>query len=285
MIDYEKLKKAHELANKLESPYYAEFIMSAYHNEYTINNSESPAYEIAFFITESLDNFITKLQELTMSKPKYKIGDKVWHLNDEYEPSLLFIEDIDYDSDAMYMDSNDNWWHEEQLYPSRESLIDAQIAYWTALKQEQIVPIEDMKPEFEGEVKGFDTHKCNQDSVKSFSIRDFDDEMEAGKCEHEYVPSAGGGGSVPYSETKQCIKCGESKTFITHQANKCRHEYIRIVNGDVFCNYCMPEKPCEHESDGITYVQSVGGAWRKEDSPLYQNVMHCKCKKCGEFYR
>lgn len=118
----------------------------------------------------SIDDLITKLEELTQPKPKYKIGDKAWYLSDEYEPFLLFIEDIDYDSDVMYMDSNDNWWHEEQLYPSRESLIDAQIEYWKGMKQEQIVPIEEMKPPFEGEVKGF---RC------------FDDEAEGKECEHE----------------------------------------------------------------------------------------------------
>ncbi|HAU1312530.1 TPA: hypothetical protein F8R99_14185 [Legionella pneumophila] len=192
MIDCDKLKKAHELSEKLSVITNENVIIQiTYRGEnnllFNIYQNDMSKFDSSMLCL-SLDGLIKQLEELTQPKPKYKIGDKAWYLSDEYEPFLLFIEDIDYDSDVMYMDSNDNWWHEEQLYPSRESLIDAQIEYWKGMKQEQIVPIEEMSPPFEGEVKGFDTHK---------------------PCEHErdgILYRASEHGSVA---SHRCKKCGE----------------------------------------------------------------------------
>ncbi len=125
MIDYEKLKIAHELAinNKLRLV----LTMSAeiYHELYIDGKIQ---------LFDDLDELINRLQELTKPKPKYKIYDKVWRLNDEYKPRCVLIAHIDYDNDThVYADTNEEWWLEEQLYPSKEALIQAQLDYWNSL--------------------------------------------------------------------------------------------------------------------------------------------------------
>jgi len=84
MIDYEKLKIAHELADKyckennmtlvIEANYYAGGCVNLGHTLYFGTN------EIENLERCSLDKIIAKLQELTQPKPKYEEGSKVFYL-------------------------------------------------------------------------------------------------------------------------------------------------------------------------------------------------------------
>lgn len=160
MIDYDKLKLAHELCQKLRDRYFADFIMSGYHCEYTISDSEGCIEDNPFFITESLDDFIIKLQEITKPQPKYKIGDEVWFLN-EGNIMSIHITKIDGNkySGSQFKYYYDCFLKEDRLYPSKQALIQSQIDYWTSLKKEEVSTYSEdmsMSPPFEGEIKGFE---------------------------------------------------------------------------------------------------------------------------------
>lgn len=79
------------------------------------------------------------MEEETKSGHKFKIGDTVYRLNDEDGITGCKVVDLDIGSDEMYLcvdnDSNqdENWWTEEQLYPTREALIRAQVEHWQGM--------------------------------------------------------------------------------------------------------------------------------------------------------
>src|SRR3990167_8928458 len=76
--------------------------------------------QLYFFIGEQIEKI--RSPEL---HHKYKIGQQVWRLNDEYEPQAFVVSDIDEDADETYLlDDNGGWWIEEQLYESRHELIE-----------------------------------------------------------------------------------------------------------------------------------------------------------------
>ncbi|HCJ4260064.1 TPA: hypothetical protein NR299_003216, partial [Legionella pneumophila] len=241
MIDYEKLKKAHELAGKItiDSGKRADVYVSIYDGDKIVFGI---MYDRTTYESIDIDHLLNKIEELTQPKPKYEVGDEIWFINSANKISSLVIERIDYQhpDGFYYVDKHGNYKSDKSTtFSSLELLIDSQIEYWKNLRTpeesklcpkcgnkrvadgmcwqpmcdylEEPVPIDKMSPPFEGEVKGF---RC------------FDDGLEARECEHEYAPSGGGGGSIPYSETKNCIKCGDPKTFIITQSNECSHNWI-----------------------------------------------------------
>lgn len=122
MIDYEKLKLSHELAEKTVCA-----ILYAY----------KKSYSVPFVCWIDLDQLLFEMKELNKNNCKYKIGQKVWRLNDEDEPESFIISNIECYSEEKnwyFLDDTDNCWIEEQLYPTRESLIESQIEYWKSLK-------------------------------------------------------------------------------------------------------------------------------------------------------
>ncbi|MFQ2987905.1 hypothetical protein ACKJL9_06345 [Legionella pneumophila] len=187
MIDYEKLKLAHELANKLNVKLWVNIAINAeesYPFVAWINQCNSK-HEI-----HCIDDLITKLKELTRPKPKYEIGQEIWVLVDN-EPVKSDIYRI-IEKTFEYRIDPYGWIHEDNIYPSREALIDAQIEYWHSLK-EPVNP-EDMRTEFEGE---------------KIIFRCFDDEMEVNRCEHEsdgISYRASDYGAIAHFK---CKKCGE----------------------------------------------------------------------------
>ncbi len=142
MIDYEKLKIAIDLC-KNSSIYY--FLIEFC----PVRNSD----EIAITLMDSshnrgdsmgsLDDLIENLRELTKPQPKYKIGQAVWMtvVND-------FRLDIDEDIIRNSVFKDEGWFyniksssssyliHENELFPTRESLIEAQIEYWQSMLPE-----------------------------------------------------------------------------------------------------------------------------------------------------
>lgn len=137
MIDYEKLKLAHELAYALskDTGNRCDIKVSIYFGDKPIFGYCHYGSEPNFYESMSIDDLIAKLQELTQPKPKYEIGQEVWFILDR-NIHYQKIDDISknkygewtYESNCLHL-------NEERLYPSRESLIDAQIEYWNSLKK------------------------------------------------------------------------------------------------------------------------------------------------------
>ena len=129
MIDYEKLKEAISLSKGywIKIYFFGE-------NSFEAEINETESLDVVF-VTENIDVLLEKMKELTKPKPepKYKIGHVAWILSDEYDPLEIYIKDIDLDSDELYIDSGDNCWTEEQLYPTREALIKSQLEFWNGL--------------------------------------------------------------------------------------------------------------------------------------------------------
>ncbi len=137
MIDYEKIKKAHELADKYIKSTKEEITIV-----HTFWGDNSKAYQL--FIGEvdcysesfdnlDIDDLITKLEELTRPTPKYDYGEVVWY-EDEGLINNFIITGIDKRiSDNMFCYSSINmiYVQENHLYKSRKELIEAKINFWT----------------------------------------------------------------------------------------------------------------------------------------------------------
>ncbi len=160
MIDYEKLKLLHELADK-----------AGRHLCYGLASENGCSYKAPLF----LDGLIEELQELTRAKPKYEQGQKLWRLNEENEPVSFFIIGIEkYISGACgYMDEHMDWWDENHCYSTRRDLIEAQIEHWSLKLVEESESFLTM-PKFEGAIVGFKPeceHECG-DTCPSVAITD-----------------------------------------------------------------------------------------------------------------
>lgn len=137
MIDYEKLKLAHELAEKYYNQSSYEICIE-YNQCYGCNVE----YNLILYVKtepqhfDNLDNLITKLTELTQPKPKYKIDDEVWHVI--YAREWVAMQGIVKSVNKNKCHVNGTWWPEQQIYPSRETLIEAQIEYWTKLHHKSL---------------------------------------------------------------------------------------------------------------------------------------------------
>lgn len=135
MIDYEKLKEAWELCNKLaETSYVVEFVHQGNYIEFSITDCESED-GLPYLITADIDELLCELKQLTQPQPKYKIGDEVWFYAGNQTYSFV-IEEI-YLADNEYVVASHSWHMPEQyVYSSKEQLIDDQIKCWQKMKNE-----------------------------------------------------------------------------------------------------------------------------------------------------
>lgn len=127
MIDYEKLKLAHELVNKLANSKFR-ISFGSHTDEITFSIDEK------WEIIHSIDDLIVKLQELVQPKPKYQIGQDVWVLGLKGGFHKTKIKSI-HDGGYMVIGGLDLIYSENELYQTRESLIDEQNEYWNCLKE------------------------------------------------------------------------------------------------------------------------------------------------------
>lgn len=147
MIDYEKLKLAHELATKIKNFHVVvrtNFIFpgdkdrstfACYFLDIVRQPPEHPAIEEGKF--SDLDDLIAKLRELTQSDPKYKVGDEVWaEVNKKYLSMQIEEVKIRVNSQSQWYRTNIGFCAEEHLYPSKQTLIEAQIKYWQNLQSD-----------------------------------------------------------------------------------------------------------------------------------------------------
>ncbi|MCW8457423.1 hypothetical protein OQJ16_07580 [Legionella pneumophila] len=191
MIDYEKLKEEIDVIHKR---------MYVQKDEQLNEDARALCVSVCHSL-ESIYVCLNKLKELTAPKPKYQLGEIVWLFNYEcneidcFKIDAISTKTLRYSGECCNSDFVYEEIPEKDLYPSREALIDAQIEYWKGLKQEHVVPVDEMHSNFEGEIKGF---RC------------FDEPKE---CEHEgesisswgIIKSCKGDINKPY----QCKKCGE----------------------------------------------------------------------------
>lgn len=152
MIDYEKLKLAHELCEKLAAQ--EEFVSFTYDffycqkegNRIGINlllGPDHPEFQEGFYHTENLDPLIARLQELMKTEPKYKVGDKVWVLyKNEIHNVTIYDVVMDQGHQAYYGVQIEDYgvvsYFEKELSSSKQDLIEYQIEYWTKLKTNEI---------------------------------------------------------------------------------------------------------------------------------------------------
>jgi hypothetical protein len=189
MIDYDKLKTAHELAKEASKQREYTFAVQV-----AISYTGTINYMLkAYLIDEQycfIDDLITKLQEFTQPKPKYETNQKVWYLiySEEWIPLSGKIQRIDTKSFDCLVDGN--LWPEDQLYTSRETLIDAQIEYWHKLH------CEDGRHEYCDDSSGY-KRSCLHCGKSEFevAIKSFAQES----CQHE-------GGNTTGTE-QICDKC------------------------------------------------------------------------------
>ena len=139
MIDYEKLKEMHELANKWSKDNGLMMIFShrfgATHNDFKLQYQGIDDY------FETLDNLITKLRELTQHEHKFKIGDTIWYLDEKNDPDYIKIDSISYfNYTVLYKSKDENFSisHRHDLYATRNELIKSQIEYWHKLLHSEI---------------------------------------------------------------------------------------------------------------------------------------------------
>ena len=149
MINYNKLKLAHELAEKITKTninYRCDIVVSYEYEEagpafiIDINNNGEPEF---WWSCDNIDSLIGKLQELTAPKPKYEAGQEVWFIDGDCKPSMANITGTDYnEQEEEYRYGLDNFEYadcsESELYLSREALINSQIDYWKKLKMQRI---------------------------------------------------------------------------------------------------------------------------------------------------
>ncbi len=114
MIDYEKLKLAHELAEECDMQIWF---------------TASSRKDYGATAIMDIDDLIAKITELTQPKPKYK---DAWYLSDNGKLPLC----TKVHAGAYYAmcDETDIGALGKTMYPSKEALIDAQIEYWQSLK-------------------------------------------------------------------------------------------------------------------------------------------------------
>jgi hypothetical protein len=159
MIDYEKLKQAHDLAEKYTLDKEWDeliYIMIGFGKldlrysliiykdgvDQDINTTEDCQF------TYDIDELISKLQELTAPKPKYEFGVTLFYAkngNEICELKTRLVDSYFKDNNTFFIYSDDKWdgeegpWIDEyRLHLSKEALIDGQIDYWSSLKTEEI---------------------------------------------------------------------------------------------------------------------------------------------------
>jgi hypothetical protein len=146
MIDYEKLKIAHELAHtyafngkEITSVLASTRLVSSNVIEYLIEFYGNEKYQE--FASTNIDDIIGKLTELTQPnepKPKYEVGQEVWVIGNHQIPEQCIVTKIHPSSKPfLYSLKNDDekeFVEQEGLISSsRELLIQSQIEYWKSL--------------------------------------------------------------------------------------------------------------------------------------------------------
>jgi hypothetical protein len=187
MIDYHKLKEAHELAQKLSISFCINVELGINHHSdassrylLCVNQGDEKEHFMGF---DEIDELLEKLKELTGPKPKFKIGE---YLYAEHAGEIIKfnVDEIDLDkvigkfwyqgyqvgkSCALVR------WDEPNVYTTKNELIDAQIKYWGVCGMMSESEYEKCQEEF------------NEDVINTLDeITDKLESMFKGKCSNSY---------------------------------------------------------------------------------------------------
>lgn len=187
MIDFEKLKQAHELCLAYKR-YFFNITLGLYDKLDIISLYDSDANISLIRNFECVGELLYKLQELTQSKQKYKVGQEVWKPNVKHTPWSYIITAVDHDL-GYYLNDQSDWHDEQELHPSKQALIEAQIEYWGQLYCDEHNGVFNglSLPTLKGGIKGL---------------------KEPIKCEHE----RDGLSYYTNPPKNKCMKCGEFYT-------------------------------------------------------------------------
>ena len=143
MIDYEKLKMAHELAKSKFKMFKMDIFLvegaitsmsGLLHYDYDLDSGIFKYY-IKFAYVEQLLNALT---ELTKPEPKYKPNDVVFFSKDD--SVCWFVASVATWDDALnefcYGYHGDFSYRESCLFPTRQALIEHQLQYWKKMRDE-----------------------------------------------------------------------------------------------------------------------------------------------------
>lgn len=132
-MDYEKLKIANELALSHATKndtctsitMVARFVAD---EEIELDFSFASGCDWKEINTSCLDKLIAKLKELTEPEPRYKVGQEVWVMHQGHGLGRVIA---DIRNGKYYLTDELGFVEESDLYSSKESLIKAQIKYWS----------------------------------------------------------------------------------------------------------------------------------------------------------
>lgn len=307
MIDFVRLRRACELAEKR-----AKITNNTVNITLSYSGHDDSLWLYDSCLGEkdfgSIDDLILKLEEIEEPEEKYKVGQKIWvqsHKIDcenvlsmhAFEGTVIPCLPCDYGLSEPYVRviaENDQYSGPKSFcFPSRQDLIESQIAYWQSMHPDNqlkfnnggtgfAVPTKNGKCDCKTDYFHADDGTCV--CCCSPVAQDPCDELEP-------VPESEillGHISALQSEVNDLKwrmnevcntlslkeKTGWDGTLIREGTNPCEHDYINTTNSYRRCSKCLrPE--CKHESDGEVYM--LKGFRLNEPS--------FKCIKCGEFYR
>lgn len=87
-------------------------------------------------IMDLIQQYYESQEELTQQEPKYNVGDEVW-IRQFYNCKSFVIHTINQHEDTVWYSNvgGDISTREQYLYPTKAALIEAQIAYWSNLRE------------------------------------------------------------------------------------------------------------------------------------------------------
>lgn len=248
MIDYEKLREAHKLAEKLPYDWSINLSVRRLENYLFFHWMYGGEWHSEKFLFNEIDNLIWKLKEMTRTKAKYDVGQIVYLMGDDKHPvhSIIIDKIIYEDGDYWYLiytsECNLDQYREDCLYPTRQAFIESQIKFWCDLSEKPATEIlcdtvvEKAQERFDEIVSADDGADTDGATKKCYS--DFDG--------IRITVTGGGGGSL--------------KDYTCSDSIRKHHDL-----------------ECEHVSDGIEYMQ------RESIQHAFYDCF--KCKYCGEFYK
>ena len=289
MIDYEKLKNAHELMLNARpingSIYIATYQELSMIGEYKIFynlNLESENGMIEELEYKNLDDLINKLTELSQPQPKYKEDQQMWYLNGHEVGTSLIEKVVKNDNSINYVINDGNTSLPEcALFPTKLDLIKFQSNYWNKLLEESRITFVCPSRYTTGYMDPFDmpVTELTQPQTK-YKVGDevwfSDSENNIHECTVKSCCTI----TTRYVLTDDCeyrFIASENRLFPTKleliQA-QCDYWIDQRQNERGTMNAYLEDirtpRQCPHETDGNCYTSNP---------PQY------KCKLCGEFYK
>jgi DNA-directed RNA polymerase subunit M/transcription elongation factor TFIIS len=186
MIDYEKLKLAHELCSELKIT--MQTGVTTYSDGTTAIHCHGNLHGTYF---SDIDDLIAHLKELTQPKPKYEIGSYVWVIFKDTPVEAIVANCVN----GLYelcFDDKSHYIEEKYIQPTRTAVIEAEIEYWTCLKNDEKSTIND------------DMSKVLTNFVNGLEIK-FTCQHESDEKEYFHKEGAFSASTTIY----KCKRCGE----------------------------------------------------------------------------